>query len=217
MQQRALARVSNKLPLFSSCIVLEAFSLPSRGFGHWAQQTKDFLRFWMVDIHREGCCQKSAHQKRHEAYLTSAPWKWGWDHRVNKVHCTWGECTRQAPGCLSCSDREGKKHNPTKSGPLWSTPENLNLSGLSLGSAHNSGSTLCRADWSLRSVDGESTHAGSVDKPSVAGTLCQWYLSAVTLPPHSTTEQQNLNKSPPLPTCVRVEIRHWRNLKTEAK
>ena len=37
MRQRALARVSNKLPLFASCIVLEAFSLPTRGFGHWAQ------------------------------------------------------------------------------------------------------------------------------------------------------------------------------------
>ena len=37
MWQRALARVSNRLPLFASCIVLEAFSLPTRGFGHWAQ------------------------------------------------------------------------------------------------------------------------------------------------------------------------------------
>ena len=38
MRQRALARVSNKLPLFASCIVLEAFSLPARGFRHQAQQ-----------------------------------------------------------------------------------------------------------------------------------------------------------------------------------
>ena len=37
MRQRALARVSNKLPLFASCIVFEAFSLPTRGFGHRAQ------------------------------------------------------------------------------------------------------------------------------------------------------------------------------------
>ena len=37
MQQRAVARVSNKLPLFASCIVLEAFSLLARGFRHWAQ------------------------------------------------------------------------------------------------------------------------------------------------------------------------------------
>ena len=37
MRQRALARVSNKLPLFASCIVLEAFSLPAQGFGERAQ------------------------------------------------------------------------------------------------------------------------------------------------------------------------------------
>ena len=37
MRQRALAQISNKLPLFASCIVLEAFSLPARGFGHRAQ------------------------------------------------------------------------------------------------------------------------------------------------------------------------------------
>ena len=33
----ALARVSNKLPFFVSCIVLEAFSLPAQGFGHRAR------------------------------------------------------------------------------------------------------------------------------------------------------------------------------------
>ena len=38
MRQRALAQVSNKLPLFASCIVLEAFSLPAQGFRHQAQQ-----------------------------------------------------------------------------------------------------------------------------------------------------------------------------------
>ena len=30
--------------------------------------TKDFLRFWTVDIHREGCSQRSAPQKRHKAH-----------------------------------------------------------------------------------------------------------------------------------------------------
>ena len=32
--------------------------------------TKDFLRFWMVDIHREGRSQRSAPQKRHKAHRT---------------------------------------------------------------------------------------------------------------------------------------------------
>ena len=37
MWQSTLARVSNKLPLFARCIVLEAFSLPALGVGYWAQ------------------------------------------------------------------------------------------------------------------------------------------------------------------------------------
>ena len=36
MRQRALARVSNKLPLCASCIFLEAFSLSAQGFGRRA-------------------------------------------------------------------------------------------------------------------------------------------------------------------------------------
>ena len=46
MQQRALARVSNKLPLFASCIVLEAFSLPAQGFGHRAQHRGLQEHYW---------------------------------------------------------------------------------------------------------------------------------------------------------------------------
>ena len=75
----------------------------------------------------------------------------------------------------------------------------------------------CRATWSLSSVDLENTHAVSRDKPSVAQTprtphARQWYLFAMFLPPHSTTEQVCLNKWPPSPPCVRAEIRHWRDL-----
>ena len=35
--------------------------------------TKDFLRFWIVDIHWEGHDQRSAPQERHKAYPTGAP------------------------------------------------------------------------------------------------------------------------------------------------
>ena len=46
---------------------------------------------------------------------------------------------------------------------------------------------------------------------------CQCYLFVVSLL-HSTTEQVSLNKWPPLPPCVGVGIRHWRELqKEEAK
>ena len=54
---------------------------------------------------------------------------------------------------------------------LCGVPENLNLSGLGLGSARNSRPAPCRAARSLSSVDGESTHAVSGGKPSVAQTL----------------------------------------------
>ena len=57
------------------------------------------------------------------------------------------------------------------------------------------------------------THCG----PYTASTphTHQWYLFAVFLPPHSTTEQVRLNKWPPSPACVRVAIRQWRDLQTD--
>ena len=41
--------------------------------------TKAFLRFWMVDICREGRSQRSASQKRYEAHRTGAPGNRCWD------------------------------------------------------------------------------------------------------------------------------------------
>ena len=50
--------------------------------------TKDFLRFWLVGIRREGRSQKSAPQKRHKAHRTGRTQKlrrgWGGE----KSHCT---------------------------------------------------------------------------------------------------------------------------------
>ena len=43
----------------------------------------------------------------------------------------------------------------------------------------------------------------------------QWYLFVVFLPLHSTAEQLSLSKWPPLTSCAKVEIRHWRDLQTE--
>ena len=79
----------------------------------------------------------------------------------------------------------------------------------------------CRTPWSLSSVDLGSTCCLGLWQtqcgPSTMSTshTCQQYFFAVSLPPHSTTEQVSLNKWPPLPYCVRVEIRHWRDLQTE--
>ena len=52
----------------------------------------------MVDIHREG---------RGETQGTGGDS--GWGRGGEKVRRTRGECTRQAPGCLSRLDREGTK------------------------------------------------------------------------------------------------------------
>ena len=55
---------------------------------------------------------------------------------------TWGECTRQVPGHLSCTDLgRTQKAGPTESVFLCGEPENLNLSGLDLESAYNLGPT----------------------------------------------------------------------------
>ena len=55
----------------------------------------------------------------------------------------------------------------------------------------------------------------SVVHPLRALPICQWYLFALPLPLHSTAEQMSLNKWPPPPPHVRVEIRHWKGLQEE--
>ena len=168
----------------------------------------------MVDIRWEGRSQRSAPQKRNRAHQTSAPRNWGWDGEGRSRAC-------QAPGCLSCSDPERHKTQAELSLRLCGVPKNLNLSGLGMGSAHNAGPAPCRAAWSLSSVDGEAhTREGQAQcgrNTASAPHTRQWHLSAAPLPRRSTTEQANLNKRPPPPACVRAEIRHWRDLQTEAK
>ena len=91
---------------------------------------QDFLGFRMVDIRQDGFSQRSAPQKRHTAHLRRCsrctPGKpSGWDGGGDKTHPpTGGDCTRQAPGHLSCSDL-GRAQNagPTESAPLWRTRE----------------------------------------------------------------------------------------------
>ena len=78
-----------------------------------------------------------------------------------------------------------------------------------------------RAPWRLSRVDpGSTRHLGLWQTqcgPSTASAphTCQWYLLAVSLPTNKTTEQVSLNKWPPLPPCVRAEIRPRRVLQTE--
>ena len=67
--------------------------------------TKDFLRFWMVDICREWGSRLNT-GRRHP---TGAGGNWGWDRGGEKARRTRGECAGQAPGWLSRSDGEGTK------------------------------------------------------------------------------------------------------------
>ena len=90
----------------------------------------DFSGLWAVDIHREGCRQRSAPQDRHTAHLrrraSCSPRKpSGWDGGGDKTQPSiGGDSTRQAPGHLSRSDL-GRAQNAgrTESAPLGSTRE----------------------------------------------------------------------------------------------
>ena len=160
----------------------------------------------------------------------------GFHSAPRKARCTWetkwpapGRWLRcmahlgQALGFLSCSDL-GRAQNtcPARSVPLQSTwePEWLRPGKCTKHKAHF-GQCPCRAPWSLSSVDPESTHRLKLWQtqcgPYSASTpsIWQFYLFAASLPPHNKTEQVSLNKWPPLPPCVRVAIRHWRDLQTE--
>ena len=108
-----------------------------------------------------------------------------------------GMCPCGVPGNLNSLDLEVHKFQ----GPLWTVS--------------------LQAPWSLSSIDPGSTHHFELGQtqcgPYTVSTphTCQWYLFAVSLPPHNTIEQESLNKWPPLPPCVRVEIKHWRDLQIE--
>ena len=122
-------------------------SRPQRGILYQLQAdffaNQDFLGFWMVEIWQEGHSQRSAPQKRHTAHLRRrarcTPRKpSGWDGGGIKSQPSTGyNRAHQAPGHLSCS--ELGQAQPILC--LCGVPENLNLSGLDLGSACNPGPT----------------------------------------------------------------------------
>ena len=92
-----------------------------------------------------------------------------------------GQCTRQAPGHLSCSDLERAQNaRPTKSVPLQSTrepePEQLtpgivclptpgHLSSSDLGRAHNAGPTESVPLWSTLEPEPEQLRPGKYMQP----------------------------------------------------
>ena len=110
-----------------------------------------------------------------------------WGRGGEKARRTRGECACQAPGRLSCSGWGRHKTQAQPSLRFCGHPKT--------GPARHAGPAPYRAAGSLSSVDGE----GSAP------------------PPRSATEAANLNQRPPLPACVRAEIRHGRDPQTEAK
>ena len=177
----------------------------------------------MVDNRQEGRSQRSAPQRRHTEHLRRhagcTPRKpRGWDGRGKKSQLakhlvTWAAWT---------SDRHKTQAQPSLH--LCGVPENLNLSSLGLESAGNPGTA---SDSSQKNnLEPEQWRLGKHTRCEWGQTQCgrdtvstphrnQCYLFAVFLPPRSTTEQVSLKKWPPLPPCIRAEIRHWTDQQTE--
>ena len=106
-----------------------------------------FLGSWMVDIRQEVLSQRSAPQRRHTAHLRQCsrctPRKpRGWDQGGDDALPTWGECSHQAPGCLSCSDLGSAQMQAQLSLCLCGILKKLNMNSLDLRNAQNPGPTL---------------------------------------------------------------------------
>ena len=121
----AIAKSGNRGPREASFTKLQAGFLVNQGF----------LGFWTAGIRQEGRSLRSVSQKRHTAHLERrarcTPRKGALGRGGDKTWSpTGGDCARQAPGHLSCSDL-GRAQNagPTEPAPLWSTrvpvPERL--------------------------------------------------------------------------------------------
>ena len=186
-----------------------------------------FLGSWMVDICQEGHSLEIGSPMQTYSTpekLLSGDWMAG-TGEVIKMH--------RPPGTV-CSPSTSLPEllwpgKGTKSTPNWVCafveywePEPEQLRPVKCMKCRaRFGQYPCRETWSLSSVDWESTHHSEPGQtqcgPYTVRTpyTCQWYLFAVFLHFHSTTEQVSLNKWPPLPLCVRAEIRHWSDLQTE--
>ena len=121
---------------------------------------------------------------------------------VIKMRGHLGQCTHQASGHLNCSNLGSTQNaRPTESPPLRITwePERERLrpeKGTKCRVRFGEGP--CSATWSLSSVDMESARHRELGQtqsgPYTVSTshTCRWYLLAVSLPPHNTTEKVSL-------------------------
>ena len=179
----------------------------------------------MVDIHREGCSQRSVPQKRLMAHLrrcTSCTSRKpsGRDRGGNKSQPQLG-VTALTKHLVTWAAQTGEEHKTQAQSSLClcGVPENLNLSCLDLGSALNPGHT---SDSSWQSnLEPELCRLGKHTSHE-QGTNPVWprhwehspqmpVIFVCSVPPspqHDWTSEPKKKKWPPPPPCVRVEIRH---------
>ena len=119
---------------------------------------------------------------------------------------------------------KGTKRTPNSLCPcrVPRVSENLNLSRLDLRSAWNPGPALDSALQSTLHPEQCRTrkHTPWAWTNPVWSIHCEHsphppVIFAGFLPSQNTTEQVSVNKWPPSPPCVRVEIRHGRDFQTE--
>ena len=123
-------------------------------------------------------------------------------------------CARQTPYHLSCLDL-GRAQNagPTESAPLRTTrvpePEWLRTGKCTQPRANSGSSQQSNLEpKQCRQTKHTRHERGQTQSGRDTASTCQCHLFATSLPPHSTTEEMSLKKCPPLPPCVRAEIRH---------
>ena len=170
----------------------------------------------MIDICWEGHSRRPAPQNRHTAHLRRrahcTPRKpSGWEGGGDKLHPQLGATTRAKHLVAWAAwtwDRRKTQAQPSLR--LCGVPENLDLSGLDLGSVCKPGP----ASDSSRQSNLESEQCrlgkhtcheqGQTQCGWITVSTCQWYLFAVFLPPQSLPEQTSLKKKkkkwpPPCP------------------
>ena len=107
---------------------------------------KDLLRFWMVDIRREGPGETQGAGTRPARAGTGA------GDGGQKARHTRGESAHQAPGCLSSSDGEDAKSRCSFLFQAF-------VEHPTAGTAHSAGPAPYRAARSLSSIEGKAAPA----------------------------------------------------------
>ena len=124
-------------------------------------------------------------------------------------------------GPKMAEEKEGHKTQAQWSLCLWGLPEHLNLSGLDLGGACSPEPASVSSRWS--NLEPELCGDGGCMRHEQGQAQCGWdttsthqcYLSAVSLPPHSVTEQVSPLPLPPKKVFTTTHLVSGRKSETE--